>query len=113
MVKIYHNPRCSKSREANQILQEKGLEYEVIEYIKNPISKDELKELIQKLGIEPLDLVRQKEEIWRENYSGKELSADEIINAMIEYPRLMERPIVVNGNKAVIGRPPSLVIDIL
>lgn len=113
MVKIYHNPRCSKSREANQILQEKGLEYEVIEYIKNPISKDELKELIQKLGIEPLDLVRQKEEIWRENYRGKELSADEIIDAMIEHPRLMERPIVVNGNKAVIGRPPSLVIDIL
>ena len=82
MLKLYHNPRCSKSREAKQLLDEKGLKYVTIEYIKNPISIAELQEIIQKLSIEPIELVRQKEAIWKENYKGKDLSDDEILEAM-------------------------------
>src|SRR5690625_247592 len=104
MLKLYHNPRCSKSREAKQLLDEKGLKYETIEYIKNPISIAELQEIVRKLSIEPIELVRQKEAIWKENYKGKDLSDDEILEAMIEHPRLMERPIVVHNEKAIVGR---------
>jgi len=113
MLKLYHNPRCSKSREAKQLLDEKGLKYETIEYIKNPISIAELQEIVRKLSIEPIELVRQKEAIWKENYKGKDLSDDEILEAMIEHPRLMERPIVVHNEKAIVGRPASLILDIL
>lgn len=113
MIKIYHNPRCSKSREGCSILQNIDQEYEIIDYLKNPLSVEELKDLIRKLQIKPLDLVRRKEEIWKEKYEGKELSDEAIIQAMHENPKLIERPIVVNGNKAVIGRPPVLIKEIL
>lgn len=105
MIKVYHNPQCSKSRESLKYLDEHNKEYEVINYMKNPISVSELKLVIEKLGIKPIELVRQKETIWKENYKGKELSDEEIVTAMIENPRLIERPIIVTATKAVIARP--------
>ena len=105
MIKIYHNPRCSKSRQGVKYLEEKGLEFEVIQYLKDELNEVELKELIQKLNIQPIELVRTKETIWKENYKDLELSADQIIQAMVENPRLIERPIVLNKEKAVVARP--------
>lgn len=113
MIKIYHNPRCGKSREGLQILENSGKDFEVVKYLDEIPSKEDLRELLQKLGIEPIALVRQKEKIWIENFKGKNLSKDEIIQAMISNPILIERPIVINGNKAVIGRPPKDIEKIL
>jgi len=112
-MKIYHNPRCGKSREGLAILQETKLPFEIINYIETPISKEELIEIIKLLGISPIDLVRKNEAVWKENYKGKNLSDSEIITAMVENPKLIERPIVVNKGKAVIGRPPELIKSIL
>ncbi len=111
--KIYHNPRCRKSRESLAFLKEKGIEPEIILYLKTPPSFDELKDLISKLGVEPLELIRKKEAIFKENFKGKDLSADEWINAMVEYPKLIERPIIVNGDRAVVGRPKENIEEIL
>ena len=105
MIQILHNPRCGKSREGLAILEQSGKEFEVIKYLENNPSKKELKEIIKKLNIEPLKLIRQNETIWKENFKNKDLSDDEIIEAMVANPILIERPIVINGNKAVIGRP--------
>ncbi|MDG4945881.1 arsenate reductase (glutaredoxin) [Weeksellaceae bacterium KMM 9713] len=105
MIKIYHNPRCSKSRQGVKYLEDKGLEFEVIQYLKDEFTADELKEVIQKLNIKPIELVRTKEAIWKENYKDLELSDDQIIQALVENPRLIERPIVVNKDKAVVARP--------
>lgn len=113
MIKIYHNPRCSKSREGLAILQEGKEDFEIIEYMKHPLSMDEIKELIEKLNIKPIDLVRKNEEIWKEKYAGKEMSDNQIIEAMSLHPRLIERPIVVKDNQAVIGRPPTLIKKLL
>lgn len=112
-MKIYHNPRCGKSREGLAILQESKLPFEIINYIETPLSKDELTKIIKLLGIPPIDLVRKNEDIWKENYKGKNLSDSEIINAMVKNPKLIERPIVINNKKAVIGRPPELIKSIL
>ncbi|NCT18676.1 MAG: arsenate reductase (glutaredoxin) [Flavobacteriaceae bacterium CG_4_8_14_3_um_filter_34_10] len=107
MLKIYHNPKCSKSREGLQILESSGKEYEVILYLIHPPSEVELQTIISKLGIPPIDLVRKGELIWKENYQGKTMTDKEIIAAMAKYPKLMERPIVLSEKKAVIGRPPE------
>ena len=112
-MKIYHNPRCSKSRQGLAILEESKLKFEVINYLKTPTSKEELTEIISLLDISPIDLVRKNEAIWKENYKGKELTDSEIITAMIENPKLIERPIVINNGKAVIGRPPEIIKSIL
>ena len=104
-MEIYHNPRCSKSRQGLEILENSGKEFEIIKYLENIPSYSELLSIIEKLQIKPIDLVRKNETIWKENYKGKELSDKEIISAMIQEPKLIERPIVINGNKAVIGRP--------
>ncbi|MEE2700205.1 MAG: arsenate reductase (glutaredoxin) [Bacteroidota bacterium] len=112
-MKIYHNPRCSKSRQALALLQENGAYPEIIEYINSPISIDELTLLLHMLKIKPIQLVRKAEQIWKENFKGKELSDDEIVNAMAEYPKLIERPIVVKNGKAIIGRPPENVLILL
>ena len=112
-MKIYHNPRCSKSRNTLNIITEKGADVTVVEYLKNPPTKSELKDLLKKLNIPAKDLVRKGEQAFKDNYKGKELSEDEWIEAMIKYPKLIERPIVVNGDKAVIGRPPEKVLEIL
>lgn len=113
MIQILHNPRCGKSREGLAILEESGKEFEVIKYLENNPSKKKLQAIIKKLNVEPLKLVRQNESIWKENFKGKELSDEEIIDAMVENPILLERPIVINGNKAVIGRPPAEISTII
>ncbi len=115
MIKIYHNPRCGKSRAALKLLEESGKPYEVINYMKEPLSQEELRDLTGRLGIKAEELVRKKEGIFKEKYKGKELSEDEWIEAMIEHPKLMERAIVVNEEtgKAVVARPPERVLEIL
>jgi len=105
MIQIYHNSRCGKSRECLAFLEKSGQEYEIIKYLEDVPTFDELKEIIKKLGIKPIELVRRKEKIWTENFKDKPLSDDEIINAMISNPILIERPIVINGDKAIIARP--------
>lgn len=113
MIKIYHNPRCSKSRQTLELLKSKVEDIEVVDYLKTPLQEQELKEVIAYLGIKPEELVRKKEQIFKDEYKGKQLDDNEWIKAMIEHPKLMERPIVVNGNKAAIGRPPEDVLNIL
>ena len=113
MLEIYHNPKCSKSRQGVELLKNSGKEFQIIEYMKNPLTKKELESMLKKLKMKPIELVRQKEKIWMENFKGKELSDAEIIQAMLEYPNLIERPIVVNEGKAVVGRPTELINDIL
>ena len=111
-MKIYHNPKCSKSRQTLEIVRNKTSEFEIIEYLNNPLTAKEITVLLSQLNIKPLSLVRTQEIIWRENYKGKELTDIEIINAMFENPKLIERPIVVKNNKAVIGRPPENVLGL-
>jgi len=106
-MKIYHNPRCSKSRQGLALLQDAKVDFEVIEYLKEPLNFEDIKSLIEKLKISPIDLIRKNEAAWKENFKGKELSDKELIEAMVAYPKLIERPIVVSNNKAVIGRPPE------
>lgn len=113
MIKIYHNPRCRKSREGLAILEESGREFKVIEYLKEVPSFEELSSVISLLNIAPSDLIRKNETIWKEQYKGVELSDKELITAMIENPKLIERPIVVRDNMAVIGRPPENIKQIL
>ncbi|MFO7674684.1 MAG: arsenate reductase (glutaredoxin) [Lutibacter sp.] len=112
-MKIYHNPRCGKSRKGLAILQESKLPFEIINYLETPLSTTELTEIIKLLGIPPIDLVRKNEAIWKEIYKGKNLSDSEIITAMVKNPKLIERPIVIRNNKAVIGRPPEIIKSIL
>lgn len=112
-MKIYHNPRCSKSRQGLVILQDANIDPQIINYLKNPISFDELSDVLGKLGIPAIDLVRKNESIWKENFKNKELSEKEIIEAMIAFPKLIERPIVVKGEMAVIGRPPEKIKDLI
>tara|TARA_B100000902_G_C27304891_1_gene914867 strand:- start:28 stop:369 length:342 start_codon:yes stop_codon:yes gene_type:complete len=111
-MKIYHNPKCSKSRKALEIIRNNTSEFEIIEYLKNPLTAKEITILLSQLNIKPLALVRTQEIIWRENYKGKKLTDIEIINAMFENPKLIERPIVIKNNKAVIGRPPENVLEL-
>ncbi len=113
MIKIVHNPRCSKSRQAYNLLVEKGYEVEEILYMKNPLTKEELKDIITKLGIKPFDLIRTKEAEFKDNYKDKELSDDQWIDAMVKFPRLIERPIVIKDNKAIIGRPTEKILEII
>jgi arsenate reductase (glutaredoxin) len=113
MLTIFHNPKCSKSREGICFLDEIKQPYQVVKYLEKEITFNELKEIIKKLAIKPIDLVRTKEKIWIENYKGKELKDDEIIEIMIKNPKLIERPIIVNGNKAVIARPTDRIKEIL
>ena len=113
MITIYHNPRCNKSRLGVQALEEHGKEFEIVKYLDKPLAFDELKMIIEKLGISPLELVRQNEAVWKSNYKGKTLSNDELIQAMIDHPKLIERPIVVYGNKAIVGRPTEKIFEIL
>ena len=112
-MKIYHNPRCSKSRQTLQLIKDAGVEPEVIEYLTDVPSKAELKELVAMLGIKPYDLLRRGETDFKENFKGKDLSDDEWIAAMVKYPKLIERPIVVKQKKAVLGRPPENVKTLL
>jgi len=110
-MKIYHNPKCSKSREALALLRQHGVEPEVVEYLKEPLTKTELKKLVALLGVRPIDIVRTKEAIWKEQYAG--MSESDVFDALVEHPVLLERPIVVEGGRAAIGRPPENVLSLL
>ncbi len=109
---IYHNPRCSKSRQTLQVLKNKGVEVEIVEYLKDVPSHQELKDLLMKLNMKPQEILRTGEKIFKEEYKGLEFTDEEWINVMHENPKLIERPIVVKGNKAVIGRPPENVNEL-
>lgn len=113
MTKIYHNPRCSKSRQALALLEEKNENIEVIKYLETELSVDQLTNIITMLEIPPLQLVRKNEAIWKENFKTKSLSDKELIEVMVENPKLIERPIVIKNGKAAIGRPLSNILDIL
>lgn len=110
---IYHNPRCSKSRETLKLLEGKSAPYEVVEYLKTPPSKEEIKELAGKLGMKPLDFVRKGEKLYKEKYAGQDFTDEQWYGILVENPILIERPIVVKGDKAVIGRPPENVKRII
>ena len=113
MITIYHNPRCSKSREGLLLLENSGKEFQTVLYLENELSIKELTGIVKKLNIPPIELVRKNETLWKENYKDKTLSDSEIIRIMAENPKLIERPIVVNGNQAVIGRPSSKICEII
>lgn len=113
MIKIYHNPRCSKSRMGVAFLEENNKEFEIIKYLNDLLSIDELTEIIKTLDIKPIELVRKNEKIWKENYKGKELSDQQIIEAMVNNPKLIERPIVINNSKGVIGRPTETISSVI
>lgn len=110
---ILHNNRCSKSREALALLNNSNCEVEIRDYLKDPLSKKEIKELLAKLKCTPLDIIRKKETIFIEKFAHKKLSDDKWIDAMVKYPILIERPIVINGKKAIVGRPPVLIKEII
>ena len=105
MIQIYHNNRCGKSRECLAFIEQTGEEYEIIRYLEDVPTFEELSDIIRKLKMKPIELVRQKEKVWIENYKDKTMSDAEIIRAMISHPILIERPIVVNEEKAIIARP--------
>jgi arsenate reductase len=105
MIKIYHNPRCKKSRAGLEYLKQKGIDFEIVEYLKNPLTEDELKELLMKLNKKPQEMIRTQEAVYKQNFKGKNFTDDEWIKIMIENPKLIKRPIVVKDNKAVWGDP--------
>jgi len=113
MIKILHNNRCSKSRCGLELLEQTGKPFEIVKYLEDTLSAKELKEIIKLLGIKPIDLVRTNEAIWKTDFKDKVLSDNQIIDAMVENPKLIERPIVINGNKAVIGRPAEKILEII
>ena len=112
-MKIYHNPRCSKSRQTLQLIKDAGADVEIIEYLKNIPTEDELKMLLMQLNLKPVDIIRKGEVVYKEKFKNSNFNDDEWIKIMIEYPKLIERPIVVKGNKAVLGRPPENVLDLV
>tara|TARA_A100001011_G_scaffold28675_1_gene27857 strand:- start:165 stop:509 length:345 start_codon:yes stop_codon:yes gene_type:complete len=104
-MKIYHNSRCRKSREGVQYLTDKGVEFEIIEYLKDNLSKETIQILLNKLNITALELIRKNEKIWKENFKDKKLSEKELIEVLHKEPKLIERPIIESENFAVIARP--------
>lgn len=113
MLTIYHNPRCSKSREALCFLEEQNIPHSIVKYLDEGLSIEELNEIIKILNILPIELVRTKEDIWKENYKGENLTDDEIIKILSENPKLIERPIVINESQGVIARPFSIINEII
>ncbi len=113
-IKIFHNPRCSKSRQTLELLRTQGLEPEIIEYLKTPPSREELEQVLDMLAMQPRDLMRKKEADYKASgMNNPDLDNDALITGMLEYPKLIERPIVITNNKAAIGRPPENVLSIL
>jgi len=113
-ITVWHNPRCSKSRQAVSLLREHGVEPEIVEYLKNPPSAGDLDAVLRMLGMEPRELMRSKENEFRElGLKDKSLSRDQLIAAMVEHPRLIERPVAISGDRAVLGRPTERVLELL
>jgi len=107
MIKIYHNPRCKKSRAGLKYLESKGLEFEVVEYLKDSLSEEELKDILVKMNSKPIDVIRTQEEIYRKQYKGKNFTDNEWVKIMIQNPKLIKRPIVIKEYKAVWADPPE------
>ena len=113
-IKIYHNPRCSKSRQTLELLNENSAQPEIIEYLKTPPTSDELNSILNMLGLEPRQLMRTKEAEYKENnLDDDSLSREQLIEAMVKFPKLIERPIVIKDGKAAVGRPPEKILEIL
>lgn len=113
-LRLYHNPRCSKSRSALQLLEERGLKPNIVRYLETPPDAAQLQELLRKLGLSPRQLLRSGEEEYQQlNLANPALSDAQLIEAMVSHPKLIERPILVAGDKAVVGRPPEKVLEIL
>ena len=112
-VTIYHNPRCSKSRATLALLQQNGIEPTVVEYLKQPPDRAALNRILTKLGVQPEEIVRKGEDAYKQHFAGKQLSRDQWLDALAAHPVLIERPIVVKGDRAVIGRPPENVLDLI
>lgn len=113
MITIYHNNRCGKSRNALSILQEKNIPFKVVEYLKDIPTVEELKTILKKLKLKPHDIIRTKEPVYIEKYKGKTLTDEEWLQVIHQNPILIERPIVINGNKAIVARPPEKMLEIL
>ena len=113
MITIYHNPRCSKSRQTLELLKTQGIEPTIALYLDSPLSAKTLSALLQKLGIQASQLIRKNEAYYKENLKGLELTENQLIEAMVQHPKLIERPIVVAGDKAALGRPPEAVLEII
>jgi arsenate reductase len=113
MIRIFHNPRCRKSREGLAIVENSGKPFEIVRYQDEPLTKSELKGLLRLLGVKAIDLVRKQEAIWKTDYKGKNLSEDEILDALLDHPKLIERPLVTFEGKAVIGRPAEKITELL
>ncbi len=112
-VRIYHNQRCSKSRAACQLIAEQGVDAEIVDYLATPPNREELRALLKMLGMRPAELLRRGEAVFKENYAGRSLSDEEWLDALVAHPILIERPIVVRGDRAVLGRPPEKVLELL
>ena len=112
-MEIYHNNRCRKSREVLQLIRDANKEVDVIEYIKDPLTSVELEMILMKLDMKPEEIVRKGEKVYKEKFKSSDFNDDEWIKVMIEHPKLIERPIVIKGNKAVLGRPPENVLELI
>jgi arsenate reductase len=110
---IYHNPRCKKSRDALQLLKKKNLKFNVINYLKEVFDKQSLEKVLDVIGKKPSEALRKNEDIWRKQFSGKKIGEEEILKLMIKYPKLIERPMVINGNKGIIARPLENLMDFI
>jgi arsenate reductase len=112
-MQIYHNPRCSKSRQTLSILEENGIKPDIILYLQDAPTRAALSAVLEKLGMQPSQIIRKGEQIYKENFKGKKLTEAEWLDALVKYPKLIERPIVIKGDKAVLGRPPENVLDLI
>lgn len=113
MIQILHNPKCSKSRECLAVLEGKVADFNIVNYLDGVLSENDIRQILEKLHCKPLDIIRIKDEFYIENYKGKTLSNDDWIVELAKHPKLIERPIVINGDKAAIGRPLQNILDIL
>jgi arsenate reductase (glutaredoxin) len=113
MIKVYHNPKCRKSREGLKYLQDKGVDFKVVNYIKDGITEKELSEIVLKLNVKPADIVRKQEDIYRKELKGRKFTDSEWIKILVENPRLLQRPIVIARHKAVIAQPPEKADELL
>ncbi len=113
MIRIYHNPKCRKSRETLEIIKNMGHDPEIIEYLKTPPTANELRDLLKKMNMKPAEIIRKGEDLFKSNFKGKKMSDEAWLQVLVENPKLIERPIVVSGNRVILGRPPEKVKEIL